>query len=364
MNKAIKYRIYPTKNQEELLQKTFGCCRKIWNLMLSDKINYYKETKKSLQTTPAKYKKEYEYLKEVDSLALANVQLNLQKAYKNFFRDKKIGFPKYKSAKKSKKTYTTNNQKGTIQININKIKLPKIGEIKAKIHRQAEEGWIIKSATITQEKDGTYYASILYEYNKQIEKVVITDKVIGLDYKSDGLYTDSNGKTCGSPKYYRKSEKKLARLQRKLSRKEKGSNNREKARMKVAKLQNHISNQRRDFLHKESTRIANLYEVICVESLDMKAISNKDFGNGKGTLDNGYGLFQNMLAYKLQDRGKYFVKIDKWYPSSQICSKCKNKKQIKLSERVYSCECGNRIDRDVNAAINIKNEGLRMLKIA
>lgn len=364
MNKAIKYRIYPNKNQEELLQKTFGCCRKIWNLMLSDKINYYKETKKLLQTTPAKYKKEYEYLKEVDSLALANVQLNLQKAYKNFFRDKKIGFPKYKSAKKSKKTYTTNNQKGTIQININTIKLPKIGEIKTKIHRQAEEGWIIKSATITQEKDGSYYASILYEYDKQIKKLGITDKVIGLDYKSDGLYTDSNGKTCGSPKYYRKSEKKLARLQRKLSKKEKDSNNRKKARVKVAKLQNHISNQRRDFLHKESTRIANLYEVICVENLDMKAISNKDFGNGKATLDNGYGIFQNMLEYKLQDRGKYFVKIDKWYPSSQICSKCKNKKQIKLSERVYSCDCGNRIDRDVNAAINIKNEGLRQLQIA
>lgn len=223
MNKAIKYRIYPTKSQENLLQKTFGCCRKIWNLMLSDKINYYKETKKTLQTTPAKYKKEYEYLKEVDSLALANVQLHLQKAYKNFFRDKKTGFPKYKSLKKSKKTYTTNNQKGTIQIIDNKIKLPKIGKIKAKIHRKGEENWTIKSATISQEKDGSYYASILFEYNQVIEKIEITDKVIGLDYKSDGLYADSNGNICGSPKYYRKSQNKLARLQRKLSKKKKDS---------------------------------------------------------------------------------------------------------------------------------------------
>lgn len=364
MNKAIKYRIYPNKSQEELLQKTFGCCRKIWNLMLSDKINYYKETKKSLQRTPSKYKKEYEYLKEVDSLALANVQLNLQTAYKNFFRDKKIGFPKYKSAKKSKKTYTTNNQKGTIQVIDNKIKLPKIGEIKAKIHKRAEENWNIKSATISQEKDGSYYASILYEYNKEIVKIEITDKVLGLDYKSDGLYTDSEGNTCGSPKYYKKSQKKLSRLQRKLSKKEKGSKNRDKSRLKVAKLQNHISNQRMDFLHKESTRIANLYEVVCVESLDMKAMSNKGFGNGKATLDNGYGAFQNMLEYKLQDRGKYFVKVDKWYASSQICSNCGNKKQMKLSERRYVCECGNNIDRDINAAINIKNEGLRMLEIA
>lgn len=364
MNKAIKYRIYPNKIQEELLQKTFGCCRKIWNLMLSDKINYYKETKKSLQTTPAKYKKEYEYLKEVDSLALANVQMNLQKAYKNFFRDKKIGFPKYKSVKKSKKTYTTNNQKSTIRIVENKIKLPKIGLIRAKIHKKADENWTIKSATISQEKDGSYYASVLYEYDKEIAKVEITDKVLGLDYKSDGLYTDSEGNICGSPKYYRKSQKKLSRLQRKLSKKEKGSRNREKARLKVAKLQKHTSNQRLDFLHKESTRIANLYEVVCVESLDMKAMSNKGFGNGKATLDNGYGLFQNMLEYKLQDRGKYFVKIDKWYPSSQICSKCGNKKEMKLSERTYICECGAKIDRDLNAAINIKNEGLRMLEVA
>lgn len=364
MNKAIKYRIYPNKIQEELLQKTFGCCRKIWNLMLSDKINYYKETKKSLQTTPAKYKKEYEYLKEVDSLALANVQMNLQKAYKNFFRDKKIGFPKYKSVKKSKKTYTTNNQKGTIRIVENKIKLPKIGLIRAKIHKKADEKWTIKSATVSQEKDGSYYASVLYEYDKEIAKVEITDKVLGLDYKSDGLYTDSEGNICGSPKYYRKSQNKLSRLQRKLSKKEKGSRNREKARLKVAKLQKHTSNQRLDFLHKKSTRIANLYEVVCVESLDMKAMSNKGFGNGKATLDNGYGLFQNMLEYKLQDRGKYFVKIDKWYPSSQICSKCGNKKEMKLRDRTYICECGAKIDRDLNAAINIKNEGVRMLEVA
>lgn len=364
MNKAIKYRIYPNKSQEELLQKTFGCCRKIWNLMLSDKINYYKETKQLLQTTPAKYKKEHEYLKEVDSLALANVQLNLQKAYKNFFRDKRVGFPKYKSAKKSKKTYTTNNQKGTIQIVDNKIKLPKIGKIKAKIHKKSEENWIIKSATISQEKDGSYYVSILFEYSKEIVRIEITNKVLGLDYKSDGLYTDSEGNTCGSPKYYRKSQKKLRKLQRKLSKKVKGSKNRDKAKLKIAKLHNHISNQRLDFLHKESTRIANLYEVVCVESLDMKAMSNKGFGNGKATLDNGYGLFQNMLEYKLHDRGKYFVKIDKWYPSTQICSNCGKQKKMRLNDRIYICECGTKIDRDINAAINIKNEGLRLLKIA
>ena len=208
MNRAIKYRIYPTKSQEELLQKTFGCCRKIWNLMLTDKINYYKETKQTLQTTPAQYKKEYDYLKEVDSLALANVQMHLQTAYKNFFRDKKIGFPKFKALKSSKKSYTTNNQKGTIQIIDDTIKLPKVGKIKAKIHKRPKEDSIIKSATLSQERDGTYYISILFEYDEVIENVEIT-KTLGLDYKSDGFYMDSEGNVCGSPKYYRKSQTKL-----------------------------------------------------------------------------------------------------------------------------------------------------------
>ena len=213
MNRAIKYRIYPTKLQEELLQKTFGCCRKIWNLMLTDKINYYKETKQTLQTTPAQYKEEYDYLKEVDSLALANVQLHLQTAYKNFFRDKKIGFPKFKALKISKKSYTTNNQKGTIQIIEDTIKLPKVGKIKAKIHKKPKEDSIIKSATLSQERDGTYYISVLFEYDEVTQKVEIT-KTLGLDYKSDGFYMDSEGNVCGSPKYYRKSQTKLNQLVR------------------------------------------------------------------------------------------------------------------------------------------------------
>lgn len=256
MNKAIKYRLYPTKKQEELFAKTFGCCRKIWNLMLADKIEHYKATKEMLQTAPAQYKKkeEYKYLKEVDSLALANVQLHLQTAYKNFFRDKKTGFPKFKSAKHSRKTYTTNNQNGTVALTDNGIKLPKIGIVKAKIHRQPDTEWKIKSATISQDNDGKYYASVLYEFDKVINKIPISDNAVGLDYKSDGLYADNNGDVPGSPKYYRKSQKKLARLQRLLSRKEKGSNNRNKARIRVARLQRHTANQRLDFLHKNQLR--------------------------------------------------------------------------------------------------------------
>lgn len=360
-NKAIKYRLYPTEEQQQKLVQTFGCCRKIWNLMLSDKIDYYKVNKKSLQTTPAQYKKEHPYLKEVDSLALANVQIHLQTAYANFFRDKRIGFPKYKSAKTSRKTYTTNNQNGTVALLDNTIKLPKIGKVKAIIHRKPDNDWKLKSATISQDSDGKFYVSVLFTYEDNIQKINRVNNAIGLDYKSDGLYADSNGQVCGSPKYYRKLQKQLAKLQRQLSRKEKGSNNRNKAKIKVARLQKHISNQRFDFLHKKSTEIANQYDVVCVETLDMKSMSNKGFGNGKATFDNGYGLFLNFLEYKLNDRGKYFIKVDKWYPSSQICCKCGSKHKLLLSDRVYKCECGNIIDRDYNAAINILNEGLKQI---
>jgi len=329
--------------------------------MLSDKIDYYKVNKKSLQTTPAQYKKDYPFLKEVDSLALANVQMHLQTAYANFFRNRRVGFPKFKSAKTSRKTYTTNNQNGTVTLLDNAIKLPKIGKVKAVIHKKPDISWVLKSATISQDSDGKFYASVLFTYEEDIQKIKQIGNVIGLDYKSDGLYADSNGQICGSPKYYRKSQKKLAKLQRQLSRKQKCSNNRNKARIKVARLQKHISNQRLDFLHKKSTEIANQYDVVCVETLDMKSMSNKGFGNGKATLDNGYGLFLCFLEYKLKDRGKYFIKVDKWFPSSQTCCKCGSKHKLLLSDRIYKCECGNVMDRDHNAAINILNEGLKQI---
>lgn len=369
MNKAIKYRVYPTTEQCILFAKTFGCCRKVYNLMLADKIAYYQEYQKTLQTTPAQYKKDYPYLKEVDSLALANVQMNLQTAYKNFFRDKKIGFPKYKSAKHSRKSYTTNNQKDTVAITDKGIKLPKVGIVKAKIHRKPNDNWIIKSATVSQECDGTYYISILFEYEaKELYAPVTSMSTLGLDYKSDGLYVDSEGNDCNMPHYYRLSQNKLAKSQRKLKHKTVGSNNYRKQQKKIAKIHRHIANQRKDFLHKKSTEIANQYTCVCVESLNMRSMANKGFGNGKATLDNGYGMFVKFLEYKLKDRGGYLVKVDKWFPSSQLCHWCgyRNENLKDLRIRKWDCPyCGHKgIDRDWNAAINIKAEGLRILESA
>lgn len=377
MNKAIKYRIYPTREQAVLFAKTFGCCRKVYNLMLADKIESYQAIGKFVAVTPAKYKKEYLYLKEVDSLALANAQRNLQGAFRSCFskkRKRKNGFPKFKSAKKSRKSYTTNNQKGTITLMDSKyIKLPKVGKVKAKIHRQPEMDWQLKSATVSQNSDGKYYVSVLFELESQ-PSASVADKTnaIGLDYASDGLYVDDNGNKGTHHKYYRESHRKLAKAQRRLSRmqgskkKEEKSANYLKQLKKVNRIHRHIANQRLDNLQKLSTEIANQYDVVCVESLNMKNMSNKKFGNGKATMDNGYGMFLKMLEYKFADRKKYFVKVDKWFPSSQICNCCgKLHKEMKnLNIRILKCDCGLTMSRDQNAAINIKKEGLRILKSA
>ena len=374
MNKAIKYRVYPTTKQSVMFAKTFGCCRKVYNLMLSDKIESYKSTGNFVAVTPAKYKKDYPYLKEVDSLALANKQLDLQAAFRNRFsksRKKKNGFPKFKSAKHSRKSYTTNNQKGTVAIIDNKcIKLPKIGKVKAVIHRVPDDSWTIKSATVSQESDGKYYISVLFEF-ENIVNPYVADKTnaIGLDYTSDGLYVDSNCKTGTNHKYYRESHNKLAKAQRRLARMqgskkhEVKSNHYIKQLRKVNKIHRHIANQRLDNLHKISTEIANRYDVVCVESLNMKSMSNKGFGNGKATLDNGYGIFLSMLKYKLSERNKYLIKVDKWFPSSQICHCCgKIHPEMKnLQIRKMICDCGLTMNRDQNAAINILHEGLRLL---
>ena len=373
-NKAMKYRAYPTTEQAIMFIKTFGCCRKVYNLMLNDKIKSYKATGKFASVTPARYKKDYPFLKEVDSLALANVQLNLQSAFRNCFsksRKKKFGFPKYKSAKRSHKAYTTNNQKGTVAIiDNNYIKLPKVGKVKAVIHRIPDNNWNIKSATISQESDGKYYISILFEFDNIISPYVAdTTNAVGLDYASDGLYIDDKGNTGTNHKYYRESHKKLAKAQRRLSRMqgsrkyEVKSNNYRKQLRKVNKIHRHIVNQRLDNLHKLSTEIANQYDVVCVESLNMRSMANKGFGNGKATLDNGYGMFLSMLEYKLSDRNKYFVKINKWFPSSQICHCCgmSHPEMKDLAIRIMKCDCGLTMGRDQNAAINILQEGLRLL---
>lgn len=364
MNKAYKFRIYPNSEQQLLFEKTFGCVRFIYNKMLADKIEFYKETKQKLNNTPAQYKKEFEWLKEVDSLALANAQMNLQSAYNNFFRNTKVGFPKFKSKKHSKNTYTTNNQKGTISLLQNKLKLPKVGYVKIKQHRQIPSDHEIKSATISKTASGKYYVSILTEYVYDIPKSILSkDKALGLDYASHSFYVDSQGREANYPRFYRNTQDKLAKEQRKLANMKYGSSNYQKQKVKIATIHEHIANQRKDWLHKLSTELSKNYDYICVENLNMKDMS-QCLKLGKSTMDNGWGMFTTYLKYKLEDMGKQLVKVDKFFASSQICNVCgyKNSETKDLAVRSWDCpQCGTHHDRDINAAINIRNEVMRIV---
>ena len=365
MNKAYKFRIYPDKKQEELLAKAFGCCRFLYNHMLDEKMKEYQATGKLKRTTPAAYKKEYPWLKEVDSLALANVQLHLEKAYQSFFANPSTGFPKFKSRHRSKQSYTTNVVNGNIRLENGKLRLPKLKGVRIQVHREIPKEYLLKSVTVSREASGKYYASLLYAYecceNQAESEVGAEPVVLGIDYAMSGMAVFSDGTRCTYPGCFRNSAARLAREQRKLSRCQRGSRNYEKQRKKMAICHEKIRNQRKDFHHKLSHKLAETYDVIAVEDLNMKAMS-QCLHLGKGIMDNGYGRCRDMLSYKLEERGKKLIRIDRYYPSSKTCSKCgRIKKELSLSERIYDCECGNHMDRDVNAAINIREEGKRMM---
>ena len=361
MNKAFKYRLYPNVDQKVLLAKSFGCTRFIYNRMLADKIAHYEITKQNMRLTPAQYKTEFTWLREVDSLALANAQLHLETAFRNFFCGKNIGFPRFKSKHMGYNSYTTNLVNGNIALTGGFVKLPKLGLVKIKQHRQAPDSYRLKSVTVSLTPSGKYYVSILYEYDVKIVAVKPVD-VLGLDYSMAELYVDSNDDNPKYPRPYRTAQLKLAKEQRKLSRRKKGGSNRAKQKRKVARLHEHIANQRSDFLHKQSRQIANAYDAVCIEDLNMKGLAQA-LHFGKSVSDNGWGMFTQMLDYKLSEQGKQLVKIDKWYPSSKTCSSCGAlKDELPLSERTFRCcECGFVCNRDYNAAVNIRNEGVRML---
>jgi putative transposase len=367
-NKAYKYRLYPNQIQSNLIDRTIGCVRLIYNKMLADKIKHYEETKQSLKNYPAQYKDEYPFLKEVDSLALANAQLNLQSAYSNFFRrvkqgaeKDKLGFPKFKSKKKAKWSYTTNNQRDSIRIENNTIRLPKVAFVKLKLHRNIPNNYIIKSVTITKTRTNKYYISILVEYENQIFNKNI-ETAIGLDFSMKKLYVDSNNHSADYPKYFKRSQDNLAKEQRIFSHRKPGSNRYNKQRVKVAKVHEYISNQRKDFLHKESRKIANNYDLVCIEDLDMQEMS-KHFNFGKSIADNSWRMFITFLKYKLEEQGKHLVIINKWFPSSKTCNVCKEiNHNLTLNQREWICKCGVKLNRDFNAAINILNFGLDSIK--
>ena len=359
-NLAFRFRIYPNEIQTNLILQTFGCVRFVYNKILAKADETYKLEGKNKIITPASLKSEFPFLKEVDSLSLANAQMNVKTAFTNFFQ-KRTAFPKFKSKKTARKSYSTNSVNNSIRIESTFLKLPKLGLVKIKFHRLIPQNYVIKSATVSQEPNGAFYVSILTEFEKDIKEVPSDNNIVGLDFSMKELFVSSDNQRADYPRFFRKLETKLAKAQRELSRKVKFSSNWNKAKLKVAKIHQSIKNSRKDFLHKLSKELVTKYNAIIIEDLNMKGMSGA-LNFGKSVADNGWGMFATMLQYKAIFLGKQVIKIDKWFPSSKTCSCCGNIKDwLSLGERVYNCECGHTMDRDLNASINIREVGRTLL---
>ena len=365
--KAYKYRIYPNKKQQELIQKTFGCTRFVYNYYLNKRTEMYENYKTTFTYNMCSkdltnLKKELEWLKEPDKYSLQNALKDLDVSYQKLFKEH-TGYPKFKSKKNRYKSYRTSCNNNNIRFENKHIRLPKLGLVKVR-DKQIPQGRIL-NATISQEPNGHYYCSLCCT-DVEFEQLPKTNKNVGIDLGLVDFAILSDGIKIENPQFYEQSEKKLARLQRELSRKTIGSARWEKARLKVAKLQKHIANQRNDFLQKLTTIIVRNYDVIAIEDLNVKEMKETDSKiRNKRVGDVSWSEFRRMIAYKSQWYGKNLSVIDRYYPSSQICHVC-GRRDGKKSEdiRNWICpNCNSELDRDINAAINILNEGLRLLNV-
>ncbi len=377
INMAIKVRIYPTALQRELLNKTFGCCRFLWNQMLAERKFVYQQLKKNPESlknykykTEKEYKREFKFMKEVDSKALQSTTRHLLEAFQNFFKGRKktqkAGYPRFKS-KKNKQTYTTYNINNNIKIDFEKkqIKFPKIKTwIQYKDERRFAES--IRHVTVSKTKSGKYYMAIIIEKEREVTPLlrVYKDDIIAFDMSASEFLVGEN-ESFSNPRFYRLSEVKLKKLHRQVSRKKKNSHNREKAILELSRLYEKIANQKRDWTHKIALQLAKTYDVVILENLNIKGMQQFNSGLSKSvTLDFSWHQFKTNLKYKLEWRGKHYQEIDRFFPSSKLCSVCGYKyESLTLNDCKWTCpECETLHHRDKNASINLKMEGTRLLE--
>ncbi len=376
MIKAIKLRIYPNEKQRIQINKMMGCSRFLYNQMLAEKNGVYerlKDDKEELKNYKYKaekrYKEEYPFLKEADSIALQSSREHLQEAFSNFYegliKGRKVGFPRFKS-KKGKESYTTKQTNGNIKIDFErkKLKLPKLKWLNYKDERFFSEK--IKHATVSKTKSNKFFVSLTLETQEDIEpkRVLYEKDVIAFDMSAKEFLVN-DAIRLKNPRFYRSEEKKTKKIHRELSRKQKGSKNREKARLQLAKHSDKICNRKKDWTHKLTRKLTNNYDVIVLENLNVKGMQKFNSGLSKSvTLDFSWHQFKMYLKYKMEWLGKHFVLVVRFFPSSQICSNCGQKtNDLELKDRVWTCSfCGTTHDRDENASKNLKAEGMRILE--
>ena len=362
--RAYKVRLYPNKRQAELIRKTIGCCRKVYNCMLDAKIKMYMATGKHIWPKPTDFYTEFPFLKEVDAQALTSEKLNLKLAFQNFFNRKSdgVGFPQFKTKHSGKASYTSYTTNNNIRVEGNKLRLPKIGFVSFRNYNDID--WSvrnIKHVTVSISRARNYYASILVE--EDIPNALPTvDGTIGIDLGLKDFCVTSDGSVVANPRFLKESEPRLASLQRALANKKRGSNRYEKLRVRIAREHEKVANRRKDFLDKLSTKLLRENQTIVVEDLDVRNVASGN--HAKSEQDIAWRLFLNKLQYKSDWYGRTIVRVGRWFPSSQLCHQCgyRNTLTKNLNVRSWTCpQCGTSHNRDFNAAINILVEGKRLV---